>query len=231
MKIKAVIFDLDGTLLNTLDDLTDATNHALNAVGRNAIGISDVRGFVGNGVPKLIERALRFTAPSAVGTDGTDDGTFAATLEKFTEYYNVHNTDKTKLYDGIAELLAALSARGIKTAVVTNKYDGAAQALKIRFFPTVDFVVGTSENVRPKPARDGVDRALAALGVSADEAVYVGDGETDMLTAKNAGLPAVAVTWGFRDRTVLAGFDPYAMIDEPKALITAIDEMTGDKKA
>ena len=228
MKVKAVIFDLDGTLLNTLDDLTDATNHALNEVGRNAIDISDVRRFVGNGVPKLIERALRFTAPSGVDAD---DGTFAKTLEKFTEYYNVHNTDKTNLYTGIAELLAALSARGIKTAVVTNKYDGAAQALKIRFFPAVDFVVGTSENVRPKPARDGVDRALAALGVKADEAIYVGDGETDMQTAKNAGLPAVAVTWGFRDRTVLAGFEPHAMIDEPKELLTAIEELNGDKKS
>lgn len=225
MKVRAVIFDLDGTLLNTLGDLTDAINHALVNVGRAPIDISDVRRFVGNGVPKLVERALAFTA---TGGDGESDELKALTLERFTEYYDIHNADKTALYDGVGELLEELSARGIKTAVVTNKYDGAAQALKKRLFPTVDYVVGTSESVRPKPSRDGVDKALAELGVSCDRAIYVGDGETDMMTAKNAGLPVVAVTWGFRDRELLAEFEPNWMIDRPDELTDVIAQVEGE---
>ncbi len=231
MKIKAVIFDLDGTLLDTLGDLTAATNYALSALGLRSVPIERVRDFVGNGVGKLIERALAFVTTGEVDKDKDydRDEMFDECLKKFTEYYDEHNADNTALYDGVENALATLKARGIKLAVVTNKYDGAAQALKAEYFPQVDFVVGTSDTIRPKPSPDGVNAALAALGAQKGNAVFVGDGETDIETAKNAGLPVVAVTWGFRDRAVLEKLDPDIIVDEPSQIANAV-EMLSERK-
>lgn len=221
MKKRAVIFDLDGTLLNTLDDLTAAVNHALN--GRGALDVPCVRKLVGNGVPKLISRALNVVAGKA--PDGTDrpDG-FDECLESFTEYYNVHSADMTAPYDGIAEMLQAAKERGARTAIVTNKYDGAAQKLRERFFKTVDIVIGATPDIRPKPAPDGTLKAIKSLGVDKSDCVYVGDGETDVSTAKNCGIPVVAVTWGFRDREELEPLAPDHIIDSPSELVATLEK-------
>lgn len=213
--IKAVIFDLDGTLLNTLDDLTDAVNYALRALGRAELDISAIRQMVGNGVPMLIERALGATG----GDNGKD---FEKCHALFKEFYGEHGADKTRLYDGIENALNALKKLGIKTAVVTNKYDEAAQELKKRLFDGVDFIVGTREGVRPKPSTDGVMRALDALGVARASAVYFGDGETDIATAKAAELPVVAVSWGFRDKALLNALEPDMIIDSPSEIVSAV---------
>ncbi|MCM1367933.1 MAG: HAD-IA family hydrolase [Roseburia sp.] len=218
MSIKAVIFDLDGTLLNSLDDIADALNYALKSAERSPLALDRVRRFVGNGVPKLIERALDFT-----GGGGADaQRCFDECLERFKEYYDVHNADKTKPYVGAADMLRSLKALGVKTAINTNKYDGAARALKDRFFGDADAVVGASPDVRPKPSPDGALKALRMLGVSAADAIYVGDGETDIATARNSGLMAVAVTWGFRDRAELEALKPDFMIDAPNELVPTL---------
>ncbi len=215
-KIKAVIFDLDGTLLNTLDDLTDAINYALENLGRPTLDIAVVRQLVGNGVPKLVERALDRT--------GGKRGDGERCLELFKEYYGAHGADKTRLYDGVEDALISLKARGIKTAVVTNKYDEAARELKKKFFDCVDFVVGTRDGIRPKPSTDGVEYALKTLDVDPKNAVYVGDGETDIATAKNSRLPVIAVTWGFRDKSLLETLVPDRIIDSPSEIASAVSD-------
>lgn len=226
MKLETIIFDLDGTLLNTLDDLTAAVNHALNTFGMGGISVDTVRRFVGNGVPLLMERALYFVAngkaPDAGECRFEDRALFNSCLAVFTEYYNEHSMDRTAPYKGVPEMLEAVKRMGIKTAIVTNKYDGAAQALKNKFFSGVDVMVGAQSGINPKPAPDGVYKALELLGADGARAVYVGDGETDMKTARNCGMPAVAVTWGFRDREVLQAFEPEFIINEPSELIPAL---------
>ncbi len=222
MKIDAVIFDLDGTLLDTLGDLTNAVNHALGACGLNAFDRGRVRRYVGNGVPKLIDRALRFSTvgqePSENDGAFDDRALFDKCLAEFTAYYDKHNADTTAPYDGVADMLGTISAWGLKSAIVTNKYDGAAQALKHRFFGAVNAVVGAAPDIRPKPAPDGVYKALRLIGADAARAVYVGDGETDIETAKRCGMPVIAVTWGFRDRDALCALNPDYIIDAPREL-------------
>lgn len=215
--IKAVIFDLDGTLLDTLDDLAAAINHALSALGYAPLDRADVRRFVGNGVVKLVERAL-----TAVGGNACD---IEKCLDEFKAYYGAHGTDNTRPYDGVTELLAELKERGMKTAVVTNKYDEAAQRLKLKFYPEVDVAVGTRDGIRPKPAPDGVAAAMRELGVEAADCVYVGDGETDICTAKAVRMPVAAALWGFRDREELVAFDPDAVIESPSDLVPALERM------
>lgn len=217
--IKAVIFDLDGTLIDTLDDLTDAVNVALCNLSRPKIDRETTRKFVGNGVGKLVLRALWY-GEGKLCEDAHPD--YDKALSDFTAYYDKHSADKTRLYDGIEEMLGEVASLGLKTAVVTNKYDGAAQALKSKLFPEVNCLVGLAEGINPKPATDGVDKALEILGVKRDEAVYVGDGEVDVATAKNAALPMIAVTWGFRDRKVLEGLYPDKIIDSPSELISIL---------
>lgn len=218
-KIQAALFDLDGTLLDTLDDLTAAVGASLKGLSRPPIDRETVRRFVGNGVGKLIVRALWHTEGKKSEAPHPD---YEKCLADFTAYYDKHSAEKTALYDGVHGMIESVRSLGLKTAVVTNKYDGAAQQLRTKFFPEIDAVVGTQEGIAPKPSRDGVDRALALLGVDADKAVYVGDGEVDVATAKNAKLPVVAVTWGFRDRALLESLAPDAIIDKPCELVSAI---------
>jgi len=225
MSARAVIFDLDGTILDTLDDLTAAIDHALAALGRQVLTRECVRRFVGNGVKKLVSRALGYTDGSEPDSVGFDHAEFDECLRLFTEYYNAHSADKTSVYSGVGELLNALKAEGFMLGVVTNKYDAAAQALKKKFFDCVDIVVGTSDTVKPKPATDGVEKALAVLGAAKTDAVYVGDGETDIATARNAGLTAVAVTWGFRDRALLESLKPDYIIDRPDGLMSVLADL------
>lgn len=194
-KYQTVIFDLDGTLLNTLEDLTDATNYALREMHMPERTIDEVRTFVGNGVQKLMERAV----PS-----GLKNPQFEETFAKFKEYYGIHCNDKTGPYEGILPLLRELKAEGHALAIVSNKLDSAVKELvEIYFEGIVPVAIGEREGVAKKPAPDMVHKALEELGVSAESAVYVGDSEVDLMTAKNSGLPCVAVLWGFRDEKFL----------------------------
>lgn len=194
-RYQTVIFDLDGTLLNTLEDLTDATNYALREMHMPERTIDEVRAFVGNGVQKLMERAV----PA-----GLKNPQFEETFAKFKEYYGVHCNDKTRPYEGILLLLRELKAEGHALAIVSNKLDSAVKELaEIYFEGIVPVAIGEWEGVAKKPAPDMVHKALEELGVSAETAVYVGDSEVDIMTAKNSGLPCIAVLWGFRDEKFL----------------------------
>lgn len=188
---KAIVFDLDGTLLNTLEDLCDSTNFALEKCGFPKRSLGEVRRFVGNGIRKLIERAVPETAEEPVITE---------CYEIFCEHYKGNMENKTAEYDGISNMLDALYQAGYKMAIVTNKADFAAQALCSRLFGNYIHTVVGSVDARPnKPAPDGVYYALEQMGVKKSEAVFVGDSEVDIETAKNAEMDAVGVLWGFRD--------------------------------
>lgn len=218
-RIKAVIFDLDGTLLDTLDDLRAAVCYALGVFGLGAIDKEHTRRFVGDGVQKLIERAVRYaTTGDESDVEHMDKALVSAVLAVFTEYYDKHSADLTAPYAGVVELIEFVKASGIGSAIVTNKYDAAAKALCKKFFAQVDAVIGVRDGIRPKPSSDGVRAALEMFGADRSEAVYVGDGETDIATAKNSGLPIIAVTWGFRDRKTLERLAPDYIADSPEKI-------------
>lgn len=209
----AVVFDLDGTLLDTLDDLTDAVNHALGEMGWPLRARDEVRRFVGNGVVKLMERSV----PAGTGPEDFDRA-----MGLFRAYYDAHKRDKTAPYPGVARVLAELRRRGIKTAVVSNKFDGAVKALMEDCFPgLLDAAAGENEagGVPKKPHPAMVLETLKALGAAPERAVYVGDSDVDLDTAKNAGLPCIAVTWGFRDRDFLLDRGAEVLIDAPEELL------------
>lgn len=206
-----VLFDLDGTLLNTLDDLADSVNFALRESGYPQRAIDEVRRFIGNGVAALMKRAV---------PEGTDQAKIDETLECFRAHYSENMRNKTKPYDGIIPLLYALQARGIKTAVISNKYHTAVQNLCDEVFPhLIDAAFGESETLRPKPAPDIVNAAMSALRAKKETTLYVGDSDTDGETACSAGLFFVGVTWGYRDKDVLEAAGAGAIIDEPMELI------------
>ncbi len=212
----AIIFDLDGTLLDTLDDLRDALNHALTAHSYPPRTLDETRRFVGNGIRNLVSRGV----PA-----GTDDAAVDAVFETFKPYYQAHCLDKTKPYEGILELLKRLKQDGYPIAVVSNKADGAVQTLCERFFPGLtDFAVGERPNVRRKPAPDSVLAVLDALKVSQAQAVYVGDSEVDIETARNAGLPCISVTWGFRTEETLREAGAVRLAHTPQALWELLQE-------
>lgn len=192
---KLAVFDMDGTILDTLEDLKDSTNFALEKCGYPTRSYDEVRRFVGNGIRKLIERAV----PEGLTTEQID-----RVHEVFTEHYKVHCADKTKAYDGIKPLLEKLRASGVKTAVVSNKADYGVQELCREYFDGLfDYAVGEREGIRRKPAPDAVNEALRVLGIDKSEAVYIGDSDVDFETAKNAELPCISVLWGFRDEEFL----------------------------
>ena len=207
------IFDLDGTLLDTLDDLTAAVNYALRCYGMPEHSRDDVRRFVGNGVRLLMIRAV---------PEGEQNPRFEEVFATFRQYYLEHSLDTTRPYDGIPETLAALKERGCRLAVVSNKFYVATQELCRHFFPdTIEVAVGEheAEGIRKKPAPDTVNEALSQLGVSADNAVYVGDSDVDLQTARNAGLPCISVLWGFRDREFLTANGATTFISTPNELL------------
>ena len=210
---KVFIFDLDGTLLDTLGDLAASVNYALRTHGMPEHSIDDVRRFVGNGVRKLMERAI---PDSAANPD------FEATFASFREYYMQHSLDTTRPYDGIPETLIELKARGCRLAVVSNKMMAATQELCRHFFQdTIEVAIGENEaqGIRKKPAPDTVFAALQSLGVEKDNAVYVGDSDVDIQTAANAGLPCISVLWGFRDRDFLIQHGAKTFISAPSELL------------
>ena len=194
MKYKAVIFDLDGTLLDTLEDLKDAVNYALNERGIPAQHtVPEMRRFFGNG----ILYALKQAEPDL----GEEE--LAEVVKVFTDYYGKHCLDKTCPYEGISELVKTLKEEGYLMAIVSNKVDVAVKELAARFFPEIAVAIGEREGIRRKPAPDTVLQAMKELNVSAGDSVYVGDSEGDLATASAAGLPCISVLWGFRDRELL----------------------------
>ena len=210
---KVYIFDLDGTLLDTLGDLAASTNYAMRTHGMPEHSIDDVRRFVGNGVRKLMERAI---------PGGAANPDFEATFATFRLYYMEHSLDTTKPYEGIPETLAELKRRGCRLAVVSNKMMAATQELCRYFFPdTIEVAIGENESqgIRKKPAPDTVFAALRKLGVGNGEAVYVGDSDVDIQTAANAGLPCISVLWGFRDRDFLIQHGAKSFISAPSELL------------
>lgn len=208
------IFDLDGTLLDTLGDLAASVNYALRTHGMPEHSVDDVRRFVGNGVRKLMERAV---------PDGADNPRFDAAFATFRQHYMAHSLDTTRPYEGIPEALEALKARGCHLAVVSNKMMAATQELCRHFFPdTIEVAIGEDEaaGIRRKPAPDTVFAALKALGVGKENAVYVGDSDVDIQTACNAGLRCISVLWGFRDRDFLISHGAQTFITHPAELLT-----------
>ena len=213
MKYTCAIFDLDGTLLNTLDDLKNAVNAALAKRGYPARTLDEVRLFVGNGVARLIDRAV---------PEGTSAAEPAAILADFRDYYNAHINVETHPYAGVAALLGKLRAAGVKIGVNSNKYDAAVQLLMNDHFPGLfDKAVGESETVPKKPSPIGVETLLKALDADAESAVYIGDSGVDEQTAKNAGLPFIWVSWGFRRKEELPEL-PEVRADDASELETLL---------
>ena len=213
-RYKAVIFDLDGTLLNTLEDLTDAVNHVMRQFNYPEHTIEEIRSFVGNGIKLLIERSL---------PDGKDNPEFDKVFSEFKLYYTSHCQIKTRPYDGIMELIAALKEQGYKLAIVSNKNQSAVTELNnIYFSDYISTAIGEKEGVRKKPAPDTVIKALSELCISSDDAVYVGDSDVDRETAENSNMDCISVTWGFRDRKLLESLNPYAIIDKPAELLNYV---------
>ena len=218
MTYNTYIFDLDGTLLDTLQDLAASVNYALRRHHMPEHSIDDVRRFVGNGVRLLMERAV---------PGGAGNPQFDATFDTFRQYYMQHSLDTTRPYDGIPELIRELHARGCKMAVVSNKMMAATQELVRHFFPEIPVAIGEheAEGIRKKPAPDTVFAALRQLGHSVSEnsenhegevfAVYVGDSDVDLATARNAGLPCISVLWGFRDRDFLLANGATTFVQHP----------------
>lgn len=210
---RTYIFDLDGTLLDTLGDLAASVNYALRKHGMPEHSIDDVRRFVGNGVRKLMERAI---------PDGEANPQFEAVFASFRTHYMEHSLDTTKPYEGIPEALRELKARDCQLAVVSNKMMAATQELICHFFPdTISVAIGEheAEGIRKKPAPDTVFAALNQLGVGQEGAVYVGDSDVDIETARNSGLPCISVLWGFRDKDFLIKHGAKTFISAPSELL------------
>lgn len=205
------IFDLDGTLLSTLNDLAASTNYALRTHHMPERTIDEVRQFVGNGVKKLMERAI---------PGGTDNPDFDSTYATFRQHYMQHNLDTTKPYPGIMEMLQQLHNEGKNVAVVSNKFYAATRDLCRHFFAhLVPVAIGEREDIRKKPAPDTVLEALRQMGVSSKGAVYIGDSDVDVMTAQNSGIPCISVLWGFRDKEFLLQHGATTFISSPQELI------------
>lgn len=204
---KLVIFDLDGTLLNTIADLAHSTNHALNKLGYPTHEIEKYNFMVGNGIDKLFERALPEGEKSKENV--------LRVRKEFVPYYDVHNADDSRPYSGIPELLAYLQTSGIQIAVASNKYQAATQKLIDHYFPEIHFtaVFGQREGIKVKPDPTVVFDILEIAKVTKEEVLYVGDSGVDMQTAANAGVTACGVTWGFRPRAELEEFSPQYIVD------------------
>ncbi len=215
MAYKAAIFDLDGTLLNTLDDLHGSVNHTLEEYGFAPRGRQEIRSFLGNGMQRLIHLSLP--------DEGIDPQLEAQVLADFKKYYAHHSAERTAPYPQITQLLEVLSGEGVLRGVVSNKGDFAVQDLIAEYFPGLfNIAVGEMEGIRRKPAPDTVLKVMDRLGVSAEESVYIGDSEVDIQTAANVGCDCVAVSWGFRDRDQLVADGAKVIADNTEELAEAI---------
>ena len=211
---KAIVFDLDGTLLDTLTDLAASTNYALRSCGMPEHSIDDVRRFVGNGVCMLMTRAV---------PDGENNPRFDEAFSVFRQHYMQHCLDTTCPYPGIMEALARLKEKGMMLAIVSNKMQVATEELRQHFFSQyIDVAIGGSAAIRKKPAPDTVNEALCLLGISHDEAIYVGDSDVDIDTARAAMMPCASVLWGFRDRQFLLNHGATRLLSSPEELLSLV---------
>lgn len=218
MRKKIIIFDLDGTLLNTLDDLTDSTNLVLKHFGFAQKTKEEVRDFVGNGVDKLIERAI---------PNGRNNKNFKPCTEMFKEIYSKNMYNKTAPYEDVIDMLKILKFNNYKIAVVSNKFDLAVKELCKRYFPGfIDFAAGENEEkgIRKKPAPDTVLKVLKKFNLKSDDAIYVGDSEVDIETAGNCNIKCISVTWGFKDREFLINNGAENIIDTPLQITLFLDD-------
>ena len=204
-----ILFDLDGTLLDTLEDLTDSVNHTLRQFGCPERTLEEIRSFVGNGARKLIRRSLPGN-PKEADVD--------TVLEAYQAYYREHSRCKTRPYPGILEQLREIAGR-YPVAIVSNKPDGAVKSLCREFFGEI-YALGQTDDCPHKPAPDMLFRAMADIGV--DRCVYVGDSEVDVATARNAGVPCLSVLWGFRDQACLEEAGATHFCTEPASLSRAL---------
>lgn len=205
MKYKTLIFDLDGTLLNTLDDLAASVNYAMRQCGFPERTIDEVRRFIGNGVKVLIRRAV---------PEGTSEEEYLNAHREFRKHYSQNSRNKTAPYEGIIELLHALKEKGYSLAIVSNKVDFAVKDLRDEFFSDViDVAIGDSDATRTKPEPDMVYKAIDELGADKESCVYIGDTDVDIETAKNSGMDCISVSWGFRSRSELVGYGAEMIAD------------------
>lgn len=213
-KYTTVIFDLDGTLLNTLEDLHDSVNFALEEADMPLRTLEEIRRFVGNGVMRLMELAI---------PEGRDNPRFEEVFEAFKKHYSLHCNDKTGLYPHVKELLQGLKERGYRMAIVSNKYYDAVQDLKDQYFAEyIRTAIGERENLARKPAPDTVIEALRLLGSMKEESVYVGDSEVDIATARNVGMDCIAVTWGFRTKKEQEEAGGKVFADDPLEILDLV---------
>ena len=215
MIITTVIFDLDGTLLDTLDDLKDSMNYTLGRYGHPCITREQARSYVGNGIAKFLELAL---------PKGRNDPDFDMCLEIFREHYSHNMENRTRPYQNIPELLKILKDKGYRTAIVSNKFDAAVKNLSRKYFdPYIDAAIGDSPDIKRKPAPDSVYKALRELGSAKEESVYIGDSDIDAYTAMNSGLMFIGVSWGFRDSGLLYSLGAKTVINDPMELPAFLD--------
>lgn len=214
---KLVIFDLDGTLLNTIADLAQSTNYALSRLGYPTHEEDAYPFMVGNGINKLFERAL----PEAE----RNEANVLRVRAEFVPYYDRHKADKSRPYEGIPQLLEQLQAQGLKLAVASNKYQAATELLIARYFPHIRWVavLGQREGIPVKPDPAIVEDILQVAGVAKAEVLYVGDSGVDMQTARNAGVAACGVTWGFRPRSELEAQSPAYLVDQPEEILNLLN--------
>ena len=209
--IKAILFDLDGTLLNTLTDLTTSVNYALRKHGFAERATQEVRAFLGNGIRNLISKCV---------PEGTLSDDFETVFQTFKTHYVEHCLDVTAPYEGILPLLDELKARGLKMGMVSNKLDPAVQDLNARFFADyLSVALGESKTIRRKPHPDGVNEAMKRIGVLPKETLYVGDSEVDFQTARTAGMSCALVLWGFRDENDLRKLGAEIYLKTPEQLL------------
>ncbi len=214
--ITTVIFDLDGTLLDTLEDLKDSLNYVLDLHGMPLRTLDDARRFLGSGLLVLLQRAT---------PEGTDKELINEMYEEFRIHYNKHCLDKTGPYEGVLDMLKALHEKGYKTAIISNKVDSAVKELNTTFFSEyIDVAIGENEKagIKRKPAPDMANKAMELLGVTPEEVVYVGDSEVDLETAAASELPCISVTWGFRDREYLVAEGAEIFADTPPEVVERI---------
>jgi phosphoglycolate phosphatase len=213
-KYDTVIFDLDGTLLNTLEDLVDSVNFALTLYGFPCKKMEEVRSFAGNGVARLIELSI---------PNGSNNPQYEKCLADFRLHYSKNMQNKTIAYDGIGELLGRLAKENFKIAIVSNKFDAAVKELnQVYFKEYIKLAIGESEDVLKKPAPDMLFKAIEELGTTGDKTVYIGDSEVDVKTAQNSGITSIGVTWGFRNREVLEQEGADYIIDRPEELLKIV---------
>lgn len=216
MKYDLIIFDMDGTILNTLEDLKNSLNYVLQQAGYQTRTLEEVRTFVGNGIRKTIERAL----PSDIEEEKIDE-----LFSLFMDYYAIHNTDNTKPYNGVIDLLKELKHLGYKTAVVSNKQDSAVKSLCKKFFTGLfDVEIGEKENIAKKPDPDEVNEVLKILNIDRTKSIYIGDSEVDIQTAQNSKIKSIIVDWGFRDRKFLYEHGAEVIVSNPSEILDIINK-------